>query len=83
MAEILPAHYTCYRTAGPIAIDGNLDKQSWRLAPKSTPFVDIVTGEPAWFGTRVALLWDDDYLYFGFWIGTNRWLTLMCWQFSI
>ena len=35
-------------------------------APKSTPFVDIVTGEPAWFDTRVAMLWDDDYLYFGF-----------------
>jgi len=38
------------------------------MAPKSTPFVDIVTGEPAWFDTRVALLWDDDNLYFGFWI---------------
>jgi hypothetical protein len=25
-----------------------------------------VTGEPAWFDTRVALLWDDDCLYFGF-----------------
>lgn len=25
-----------------------------------------MTGEPAWFDTRVALLWDDDYLYFGF-----------------
>jgi hypothetical protein len=60
------AHYTCYRAAGPIAIDGRLDEPSWRLAPKSAPFVDIVTGEPAWFDTRVALLWDDEYLYFGF-----------------
>ena len=39
---------------------------SWRLAPKSSAFVDIVTGEPAWFDMRVALLWDDDHLYFGF-----------------
>jgi hypothetical protein len=61
-----PARYTCYRTAGPIVVDGKLDEPSWQLAPASTPFVDIVTGEPAWFDTRVALLWDDDYLYFGF-----------------
>jgi len=39
---------------------------------KSAPFVDIVTGEPAWFDTRVALLWDDDYLCFGFWIEEDR-----------
>src|SRR5947209_20185350 len=61
-----PARYTCYRAAGPIVIDGKLDEPSWLAAPKSTPFVDIVTGEPAWFDTRVAMLWDDDYLYFGF-----------------
>ena len=63
-----PAQYTCYRAAGPITIDGKLDEPSWRLAPKSAPFVDIVTGEPAWFDTRVALLWDDGHLYFGFWV---------------
>jgi hypothetical protein len=61
-----PARYTCYRTAGPIVVDGKLDEPSWQLAPASTPFVDTVTGEPAWFDTRVTLLWDDDYLYFGF-----------------
>jgi hypothetical protein len=60
------AEYTCYRASGPIQIDGKLDEPSWKLAPLSSPFVDIVTGEPAWFDTRVALLWDDDYLYFGF-----------------
>jgi hypothetical protein len=64
MPEI--ARYTCYRTASPIQIDGRLDEPSWRMAPRSTPFVDIVTGEPAWYDTRVALLWDDDFLYFGF-----------------
>jgi hypothetical protein len=30
--------------------------------------VDIVTGQPGWFDTRVALLWDDEHLYFGFWV---------------
>ena len=53
-----PARYTCYRAAGPITVDGRLDEPSWRAVPFSTPFVDIVTGEPAWFDTRVALLWD-------------------------
>jgi hypothetical protein len=60
------AHYTCYRAAGPIQVDGKLDGPSWRMAPQSEPFVDIVTGAPAWFDTRVAMLWDDQCLYFGF-----------------
>ena len=74
---ITPARYTCYRAAGPIHIDGKLDEPSWQLAPRSTPFVDIVTGAPAWFDTRVALLWDDQCLYFGFWVEeTDVWGTL-------
>jgi hypothetical protein len=60
------AHYTSYRTAGPLTIDGKLDEPSWKLARRSSRFVDIVTGEPAWYDTRVAILWDDTYLYFGF-----------------
>lgn len=60
------AQYTCHRTPTPIEIDGRLEEEAWRLAPVSNPFVDIVTGEPAWFDTRVRLLWDDDFLYFGF-----------------
>jgi len=71
------AEYTCYRAAGPIRIDGKLDEPSWRVAPRSTPFVDIVTGAPAWFDTRVALLWDDQHLYFGFTVEeTDVWGTL-------
>ncbi len=71
------AHYTCYRTSGPIVIDGQLDEASWKLAPRSTPFVDIVTGAPTWFDTRVALLWDDENLYIGFTAEeTDVWATL-------
>jgi hypothetical protein len=77
MPAIEPAHYTCYRAAETLCIDGRLDEPSWRAAPKSTPFVDIVTGEPAWFDTRVAMLWDDSYLYFGFTAEeTDVWATL-------
>ena len=71
------AHYTCYRASSPIRIDGRLDEPSWKAAPRSRPFVDIVTGEPGWFDTRVALLWDDEHLYFGFTIEeTDVWATL-------
>lgn len=61
-----PARYVCQRTAGTIEVDGRLDEESWRAAIRSNPFVDIVTGEQAWLDTRVSLLWDDQYLYFGF-----------------
>ena len=71
------ARYTCYRASSPIEVDGRLDEPAWKSAPRSEPFVDIVTGEPAWFKTRVALLWDDTYLYFGFDVPEPRlWGTL-------
>ena len=36
-----------------------------------------MTGEPGWFDTRVALLWDDEHLYFGFWVTeTDVWGTM-------
>lgn len=60
------AHYTAYRVAGAITVDGKLDEPSWAMAPRSSDFVDIVTGKPAWFDTHVSILWDDKNLYFGF-----------------
>lgn len=71
------AHYTAYRTPHPISIDGRVDKPVWLSAPVSDPFVDIVTGAPAWFDTRVRILWDDQFLYFGFTAEeTDVWATL-------
>ena len=60
--------YIAYRTDEKIHIDGRLDEKAWKLAPKSPRFVDIVTGEPALYDTYSAVLWDDEYLYIGFWI---------------
>jgi hypothetical protein len=60
--------YTVYRTRTPLRIDGRLDEAAWTAAPKSPRFVDMVTGEPAFFDTRAAGLWDDENLYIGFWI---------------
>lgn len=62
------AHVTCYRAAGPIAVDGDLDKPAWRAAPRSSRFVDMVSGEPALYETRVALQWDDERFYVAYWI---------------
>ena len=62
-------HYTACRTSGPIVVDGRLDEASWRLATKSPRFEDLEEpGRPALFDTRAAVLWDDDYLYVGFWV---------------
>lgn len=61
-------HYTCYRTEEAITVDGRLDKRPWQKAPKSTRFVDLVTGEPGPWDTRMAALWDDEHLYIAFWV---------------
>lgn len=61
------AHYTCFRAPEKFAIDGDLTKRAWQAAPKSHRFVDLVSGEPGFFDTRVACLWDEHALYVGFW----------------
>jgi hypothetical protein len=62
------AHYTARRVLEPLRIDGKLDEASWRLARRSPRFVDLITGEPTIHDTRAAVLWDDTFLYVGFWV---------------
>src|SRR5512132_3748652 len=62
------AHYTAYRTNTLLTIDGRLDEPAWQHAPRSPRFVDLVHGTPAIHDTHAAVLWDDDYLYAGFWV---------------
>ena len=62
------AHYTCYRTRQPIIVDGELNEAVWKKAPCSTRFVDMVTGQPGYFDTRVAALWDEQNFYVAYWI---------------
>ncbi|MDR3167300.1 MAG: carbohydrate-binding family 9-like protein [Treponema sp.] len=67
------AHYSCRKIPPDLApkgilIDGNLDKPVWQGAEKSRPFVDLISGEPAFLETRMAGLWDDRNLYIAFWI---------------
>jgi hypothetical protein len=61
-------HYTCQRTKDPITVDGRLKESCWQKAPRSPRFVDMVTGAPGFWDTRMAALWDDNHLYVGYWI---------------
>lgn len=60
------ARYTAQRVVGPIDIDGKLDEPSWKIAPFSPRFVDIISGGRAIHDTRAAILWDDEFLYVGY-----------------
>ena len=61
------AHYTCLRSRAPLAVDADLSKAPWRKAIHSPRFVDMVTGDPGYFDTRAAALWDDQALHVAFW----------------
>ena len=61
-------HYTAYRVATVPTIDGRLDEPIWQVAPQSPRFRDLISGNETIHDTRVAVLWDEDYLYVGYWI---------------
>ena len=61
-------HYTAYRLKEPIKVDGVLNETNWRSAPRSSRFVDLISGLPTLHDTRAALLWDDNHLYVGYWV---------------
>src|SRR5258706_10192630 len=54
------AHYTAYRIAEAMNIDGQLTEKGWTRAPRSPRFTDILTGKPTLYDTRAAVLWDDE-----------------------
>ena len=66
------AHYTAYHVSESLRIDGRLDEPAWRAAPTSPRFIDILTGQPALYDTRAALLWDKENLYIAFRIEEPR-----------
>ena len=62
------ARYSAHRASTPPALDGRLEADCWRTAPRSSRFVDLVSGEAVPLDTRGAVLWDDEHLYLGFWL---------------
>lgn len=61
-------HITSQRTRERIVVDGDLTKPAWRALPRSPRFVDMVSGAPALYDTRVASLWDAERFYVAYWI---------------
>jgi hypothetical protein len=59
--------YTAQRRIDTIVIDGKLTEASWATAPSTSAFT-IWDGSPApaSLETTVKMLWDDEYMYFGF-----------------
>jgi len=61
-------HITAHRAKGPVVVDGDLDKPAWSDVPRSPCFVDMVSGEPTLYDTRVACQWDETHLYVAYWV---------------
>jgi hypothetical protein len=61
--------YASVRTETPPVIDGKLDEKIWKTVKKTSSFVDLLSGQATHRETRAALMWDDDFLYVGFWVG--------------
>jgi hypothetical protein len=65
--QVPPAtSYDCLRTPTPLRVDGRLDEEVWQRVAWSAPFVKMDTGAPVSLDSRIALLWDDAYLYAGY-----------------
>ena len=64
-AEPELSSYTVTRTTGQITIDGKLDEADWSRAKEFT-LTDTITGKPVPLKSTVKFLWDDQYLYAGF-----------------
>lgn len=62
----LVKQWECFKTSEKMTIDGRLEEDVWQRAQWSEPFGMIHDGSPTPLETRVALLWDDDYLYVGY-----------------
>ncbi len=58
--------YECRWVDDPPLIDGSLEDPAWEKAEWSEPFGGIRDGRLTGHTTRVALLWDNDFLYVGF-----------------
>lgn len=61
-----------FRAAQPPIIDGKLDDAIWKLAPKSTTFIDTITEQPADEQTDAWIAYDDKAIYVAFYCHDSR-----------
>ena len=66
-SKLKPAQteYICRKTGETIVIDGKLDESIWRKTP-SVKFYGITDGSNPPFLTEGKIVWNDNYLYVGF-----------------
>lgn len=63
--QIEPRNYICYRTTGPLTINGLINEADWNNVSWSEYFGDIegkLKPMPA-YKTRMKMMWDSSYLY--------------------
>jgi hypothetical protein len=65
--EYNPKTYICYKTDSMILLDGKMNESVWEKAEWTDSFVDIEGNlKPVpFFDTKVKMLWDETYFYFG------------------
>ena len=61
-------HYTAHKVESIISVDGKLDEPIWMNALQSDDFRDLISGSKTMYSTKVSILWDDEFLYVGYWI---------------
>jgi len=66
--EDISTHFIARFTYEKPALDGRLESPPWLNTPRSNRFVDLVSGQPGFFDTRVSVLWDREYLYIAYWV---------------
>jgi hypothetical protein len=60
-----PLQAICHRAPAALSIDGKLNEPAWTQTAWSEPFVDIRGDRQPRLQTRVKMLWDERYFYFG------------------
>jgi hypothetical protein len=75
-AQVDVANYTAIRTTRAITVDGKLDETDWNRAAEGI-FTETNTGNPVALKSTVRVLWDDQYLYVGFYFeDPDAWATI-------
>ncbi|MDH6358734.1 carbohydrate-binding family 9-like protein [Parabacteroides sp. PF5-9] len=74
-----PPGYVCYKTPGPITVDGKLSPEEWDAIPWTTNFADIEgdKGAKPYLQTKMKMAHDDNGMYFAAWLEEPHiWATL-------